>query len=95
MSERSVFIFKTHQLREAVNGQDALWEPEQRRESSLKFMLRDVRCMPDGEGYVTSSVEGRVAVEFFRMDAQVQAEFEGGGGDLVHRALAHMGWGRC
>ncbi|MDN5640910.1 MAG: NUDIX hydrolase family protein [Actinomycetia bacterium] len=29
------------------------------------------------------------------MDAQVQAEFEGGGGDLVHRALAHMGWGRC
>lgn len=29
--------------------------------------------MPDGEGYVTSSVEGRVAVEFFRMDAQAQA----------------------
>ena len=73
MSERSVFIFNTQQLREAVDGQDASWEPEQRRESSLKFMLRDVRCMPDGEGYVTSSVEGRVAVEFFRMDAQVQA----------------------
>lgn len=73
MSERSMSIFNTNQLLEAVNGHQASWEPEQRRESSLKFMLRDVRCMPDGEGYVTSSVEGRVAVEFFRMDAQAQA----------------------
>ncbi|MCP3425803.1 NUDIX hydrolase family protein [Rothia sp. AR01] len=25
----------------------------------------------------------------------IQEEFEGGAGDLVHRALAHAGWGRC
>ena len=27
-----------------------LWKPEQRRESSLKFMLRDIKCMPNGQG---------------------------------------------
>lgn len=26
---------------------------------------------------------------------EVLEEFEGGAGDLVHRALAHLGWGRC
>lgn len=40
-------------------------EPWQRRESSLKFMTRTVRCMPNGQGYASSSIEGRVAVEFF------------------------------
>ena len=40
-------------------------EPWQRRESSLKFMTRAVDCMPNDEGYATSSIEGRVAVEWF------------------------------
>jgi cell cycle arrest protein BUB3 len=40
-------------------------EPWQRRESSLKFMTRAVACMPNDEGYASSSIEGRVGVEWF------------------------------
>ena len=72
MAERAIYIYNTLQLRDAIDGRGS-WDPEQKRESSLKFMLRDVRCMPDGLGYVTSSIEGRVAVEFFSSDAQTQA----------------------
>ncbi|SMR61394.1 unnamed protein product [Zymoseptoria tritici ST99CH_3D1] len=39
--------------------------PVQLRESSLKFLTRDVACMPDGKGFVCSSIEGRVGVEWF------------------------------
>ena len=50
-------------------------QPEQRRESSLKFQTRCVRCFADGAGYATSSVEGRVAMEWFDTseEAQVRA----------------------
>ncbi|CAH2053293.1 unnamed protein product [Thlaspi arvense] len=40
-------------------------QPEQRRESSLKYQTRCVRSYPNGTGYALSSVEGRVAMEFF------------------------------
>lgn len=40
-------------------------EPWQRRDSNLKFMTRVVACMPNGEGFTTSSIEGRVSVEWF------------------------------
>jgi cell cycle arrest protein BUB3 len=49
-------------------------EPEQRRESSLKYQTRAIRCSPDREGYVLSSVEGRVAVEYFDQRAEAQAK---------------------
>ncbi len=39
--------------------------PEQERESSLRFQTRCVRCYPDGTGFAVSSVEGRVAMEYF------------------------------
>ncbi|KAJ3505650.1 hypothetical protein NLJ89_g7306 [Agrocybe chaxingu] len=39
--------------------------PAQQRESSLKYMTRSLACMPDGGGYATASVEGRIAVEYF------------------------------
>ncbi|RMZ76971.1 hypothetical protein DV737_g4589, partial [Chaetothyriales sp. CBS 132003] len=48
-------------------------EPWQRRESSLKFMTRAVDCMPNDEGYATSSIEGRVAVEWFDASNESQA----------------------
>ncbi|KAI8055419.1 WD40 repeat-like protein [Syncephalis plumigaleata] len=48
-------------------------EPMQRRESSLKFQTRAIACMPDGEGYLSSSIEGRVAVEFFDPSPNSQA----------------------
>lgn len=48
-------------------------EPWQRRESSLKFMTRAIACMPSDEGYASSSIEGRVAVEWFDPSADSQA----------------------
>lgn len=42
--------------------------PWQTRESNLKFMTRAVAAMPDGTGFATSSIEGRVAVEWFDAD---------------------------
>ncbi|KAI8836543.1 WD40-repeat-containing domain protein [Chytriomyces cf. hyalinus JEL632] len=43
------------------------------RTGSLKFMTRCVGCMPNGEGYATSSIEGRVSVEFFDNSPESQA----------------------
>ena len=48
-------------------------EPWQKRESSLKFMTRAVACMPKDEGYASSSIEGRVAVEWFDPSDESQA----------------------
>ncbi|XP_052110362.1 mitotic checkpoint protein BUB3.1 [Arachis duranensis] len=49
-------------------------QPEQRRESSLKYQTRCVRCYPNGTGYALSSVEGRVAMEFFDLSDASQAK---------------------
>jgi cell cycle arrest protein BUB3 len=77
-------------------------QPEQRRESSLKYQTRCVRCYPNGTGikfktlifsssssflsniytrvysldvgYALSSVEGRVAMEFFDMSEAAQTK---------------------
>ncbi|KAF3542988.1 hypothetical protein DY000_02010290 [Brassica cretica] len=48
--------------------------PEQRRESSLKYQTRCVRCYPNGTGYALSSVEGRVSMEFFDLSEAAQAK---------------------
>ena len=45
---------------------------EQRRASSLKFQTRCLRCFPNRQGFVLSSVEGRVAVEYLDTDSEVQ-----------------------
>lgn len=49
-------------------------QPEQRRESSLKYQTRCVRCYPNGTGYALSSVEGRVAMEFFDLSESGQSK---------------------
>lgn len=71
-------------------------QPWQQRESSLKFLTRAVSCMPNDAGYATSSIEGRVAVEWFEDTAESQARKyafkchrqaapeEEGGGDIVY-----------
>ena len=46
---------------------------EQQRESSLKHQTRCIRCHPDGTGYTLSSIEGRVAVEYFDPGEAAQA----------------------
>jgi len=48
-------------------------EPQQRRESSLKYQTRCLRCFPDGTGYALSSIEGRVAMEYFDPSPDVQS----------------------
>lgn len=49
-------------------------QPEQRRESSLKYQTRCVRCYPNGTGFALSSVEGRVAMEFFDLSEAGQSK---------------------
>ncbi|KAK2712430.1 hypothetical protein QYM36_011200 [Artemia franciscana] len=44
----------------------------QRRESSLKYQTRCIRTFPNKQGYVLSSIEGRVAVEYFDVSPEVQ-----------------------
>ncbi|CAR23145.1 Bub3p [Lachancea thermotolerans CBS 6340] len=39
------------------------------QESGLKFQTRDIKLMPSGGGYVQSSLDGRVAVEYFGQDS--------------------------
>jgi cell cycle arrest protein BUB3 len=48
-------------------------QPWQQRESSLRYLTRAVSCMPNDAGYATSSIEGRVAVEWFEDTAESQA----------------------
>lgn len=45
---------------------------QQRRESSLKYQTRCIRCFPNKQGYVLSSIEGRVAVEYLDTGAEMQ-----------------------
>ncbi|BFZ62629.1 mitotic spindle checkpoint protein Bub3 [Saitoella coloradoensis] len=55
MAKRQIYIFDVRNMQQTL----------QKRESSLKFMTKTVKCMPNGEGYASSSIEGRVAVEYF------------------------------
>lgn len=39
-------------------------EPYQIRESGSKYQITDLKCFPNGEGYATASIDGRVAIEY-------------------------------
>lgn len=79
MANRALHIYDLAALAEQCkNTANALQnrldiDPWQRRESSLKFMTRAVDCMPNDEGYASSSIEGRVAVEWFDPSNESQA----------------------
>lgn len=79
MASRSLYIYDLKSLSlltaqsEGPDPNKLEVEPWQRRESSLKFMTRCVACMPDDAGYASSSIEGRVAVEWFDPSAESQA----------------------
>ncbi|KAF2839916.1 putative nuclear pore complex subunit [Patellaria atrata CBS 101060] len=64
MANRAFQIYELAALATLPEGEvnHQLW---QARESSMKFMTRAVACMPDDSGYASSSIEGRVAVEWF------------------------------
>jgi cell cycle arrest protein BUB3 len=67
MASRAVNIYELSALATAANAgeETATVEPWQQRESSMKYMTRAVACMPNDAGYSSSSIEGRVAVEWF------------------------------
>ncbi|ETN41879.1 uncharacterized protein HMPREF1541_03818 [Cyphellophora europaea CBS 101466] len=79
MAARAVNIYElktlAHECQSLEDPSQAVLKTEawQRRESSLKFMTRTVDCMPNDEGYATSSIEGRVAVEWFDPSTESQA----------------------
>ena len=45
---------------------------QQKRDSNLKYQTRCINCFPNGIGFVVSSIEGRVAVEYFDPSQDVQ-----------------------
>jgi cell cycle arrest protein BUB3 len=76
MASRLLHIYdlkSTMMLTSQANGSAPSLQPWQTRESSLKFMTRAVACMPNDAGYATSSIEGRVAVEWFDPSPESQA----------------------
>ena len=79
MASRVFYIYEletlaTHCAQSSAPSPDTLEiTPWQHRESSLKFMTRAVACMPNGDGYASSSIEGRVAVEWFDPSEESQA----------------------
>lgn len=50
-----------------------LTRPVDERTSSLRKSTRTVKTIPDGSGYIITSVDGRVSVEFFDKSPQVQS----------------------
>ncbi|KAH6856418.1 WD40-repeat-containing domain protein [Chaetomium sp. MPI-CAGE-AT-0009] len=100
MTARLVHIYDLPTLASALSSASsqaaAPPQPWQQRESSLKFLTRAVACMPNDAGYSTSSIEGRVAVEWFEDSAESQARKyafkchrqaapdDEGGGDVVY-----------
>ncbi|KAI0098110.1 mitotic checkpoint protein BUB3 [Hypoxylon sp. NC0597] len=74
MTSRLVHIYDLATLSSALASQTSEPpQPWQQRESSLKFLTRAVAAMPSDAGYATSSIEGRVAVEWFDASAESQA----------------------
>jgi cell cycle arrest protein BUB3 len=62
-NDRLVVGLSTKQV--AIYDVRVLAQPMQVRDPPLKYQLRTLRCMPNGEGFACGSVEGRVAWEYF------------------------------
>jgi len=64
LCNRQVYIYDIRKLE----------QPEQVRESSLINQTRSIACMPSGEGYVLTSIEGRISVEWYDPSDDVQLQ---------------------
>ena len=62
-AERHVLIYDVRKLS----------EPEQRRQSKLMHQTRCIRTFPTFNGYALTSIEGRVAIEYFEKSHESQA----------------------
>ena len=45
---------------------------QQRRESSLKYQTRCIRCFPNKDGYVLSSIEGKFTWQLFQVKCSLE-----------------------
>lgn len=61
-SERKVLLWDLRKMEQYM----------MKRESSLKYQSRCIRLFPSKEGYVMSSIEGRVAVDYLDPDPEIQ-----------------------
>lgn len=73
MAGRIINIYDLGDMKELFETGSTELKPWQQRESSLRYLTRAVACMPNDAGYATSSIEGRVAVEWFEDTAESQA----------------------
>ncbi|KAK2594247.1 mitotic spindle checkpoint protein Bub3 [Conoideocrella luteorostrata] len=73
MTGRIIHIYDINAIAQLFASGGAELKPWQQRESSLRYLTRAVACMPNDAGYATSSIEGRVAVEWFEDTAESQA----------------------
>ncbi|ODQ80467.1 hypothetical protein BABINDRAFT_160748 [Babjeviella inositovora NRRL Y-12698] len=64
MSDRIIHIYDLRSPR----------QPFQIRESGLKYQTKDIEIMPTGEGYVQSSIEGRISVEWIDPSDRYQSQ---------------------
>jgi len=71
LAGRLVNIYDVRMMFEDKNGTVA---PLQSRESSLRYMTKTVACMSNGRGFAMSSVEGRIAVEYYDPAPEVQSK---------------------
>ncbi|KHN97060.1 mitotic checkpoint protein BUB3 [Metarhizium album ARSEF 1941] len=73
MTGRIIHIYDLNAIKKLFASGGTELKPWQTRESSLRYLTRAVACMPNDAGYATSSIEGRVAVEWFEDTAESQA----------------------
>ncbi|KAG8425048.1 mitotic spindle checkpoint protein Bub3 [Metarhizium acridum] len=73
MTGRIIHIYDLNAMTKLFASGGTELKPWQTRESSLRYLTRAVACMPNDAGYATSSIEGRVAVEWFEDTAESQA----------------------
>ncbi|KAG5951232.1 hypothetical protein E4U53_003513 [Claviceps sorghi] len=73
MTGRIIHIYDLEAIVQLFASGGTELKPWQQRESSLRYLTRAVACMPNDAGYATSSIEGRVAVEWFEDTAESQA----------------------
>ena len=75
MAARKVSVYDLDALKQLLEESGDSKEilevkPWQERESQMKLMPRALACLPDGSAFVTSSIEGRVSVEWFDENLQ-------------------------
>ena len=71
MANRRVWTIKLPDLASATQAREV---NKGERESALKLLIGSVACMPDGKGWASASLEGRIAVEYFDPDPAAQAK---------------------